>query len=337
MITQDSIYKKLKNIKISGTTCLFTKEKCTEIATLANEINTLKKEQNAIILVHSYVSPEIVYSVADYVGDSYGLSVKAQNTKANKIIFCAVKFMAETAKILNPEKEVLIPSQENGCTLADAITAKEVKKLRKQYPEHSFICYINTTAEVKAECDICVTSSNVYHIISTFPNDKIYFLPDKLMGKNVKDELTKNNIKKEIIFHDATCYVHEKFEPENIKYLKLFHPDIKVLSHPECSAEIVKLSDFVGSTSQMINYVKDNKSKKFFLLTECGLVNRLQIELPNKEFVGSCTLCKYMKANTLTDILNTLKQPKKENIIQIDENTRKKALETITKMLNYNS
>ena len=185
MVTTEHIYQTLKEIKVGGSTCLFTEEKCKQIEPVVNRILQLKKEKNAIILAHSYVSPEILALVADHVGDSYELSKKAKETSADTIVFAAVKFMAETAKILNPEKEVLVPSEFNGCSLADSISGAQVRDLRQTFPEHTFICYINTTAEVKAECDICVTSSNVYNIVEKVPSDKIYFLPDKLMGRNV--------------------------------------------------------------------------------------------------------------------------------------------------------
>ena len=335
-VSPQSIYEKLKDVNITGGTCSITYDLCEEWAPLINEINTLKKEKNAVILSHSYISPEINFSVADFTGDSYGLSKEAQNTTAETIIFVAVKFMAETAKILNPTKNVLIPNSLNGCSLADSISGLKVRELKQKYPSHTFVCYINTTADVKAECDVCVTSSNVYNIVTNIKNNKIYFLPDRLMGLNLIKELKKRNIKKEIEIYDGTCYVHEQYDPEMIDYIRLKEPNAKVLSHPECSPAILAKSDYAGSTSQMIDYVKQSKEDSFFLLTECGLTERLQVELPHKKFVGSCTQCKYMKSNTLQDILNVLKHPKPEQFITIDSNIKEKAHKCIENMFFYN-
>src|SRR3989338_1170974 len=213
-ITAAQLFEKLKNIRVGGTICHYSLKKCEELVSVVNEINALKEENNAVILAHSYVSPEITYGVADFVGDSYGLSKDAMATKATTIVFAAVRFMGETAKILNPEKEVLIPSVLDGCSLADSITAEQVVTLRKQFPGYTFICYVNTSAEVKAECDVCVTSANVYKIAKNFPNDKIYFLPDKLMGQNLAIEMNKQGVKKDIRYYDGTCYVHETYDPE---------------------------------------------------------------------------------------------------------------------------
>lgn len=329
------LYNALKDVKVGGTTCKFTMEKCEEIAPVINEINRLKKEKNALILAHSYVSPEIIHGVADVVGDSYELSKRAKETNADTIIFAAVRFMAETAKLLNPTKQVIIPSHNNGCTLADSITGDDVKALRAAHPDYTFVCYINTVAEVKAHCDVCVTSSNVYKIITEIPNDKIYFLPDKLMGENIQHYLTENNINKTLKYTDGTCYVHEAYDPEMIDFLKLEYPGVKVLAHPECKPEVLSNSDYVGSTSQMVNYVKENNADHFFLLTECGLTSRLQLESPQKSFIGSCTLCKYMHSNTLDQILQSLKNPDKDLIVSIPEDTQEKALACINAMFDY--
>jgi len=335
MATASSLFEKLKDIKVGGTTCLFTEEKCTQFAPLINQINRVKKEKNAIILAHSYVSPEIIYGVADFVGDSYELSKKAKETSASSIVFCAVKFMAETAKVLNPDKEVLIPSQLNGCTLADAITGQDVENLRKQFPDHTFVCYINTSAEVKARCDVCVTSSNAEEIIKNIPNPNIYFLPDKLMGQNLQNSLSQTAPQKSIRFYDGTCYVHEAYDPEMIDYIRLQHTDTQVVSHPECAPEILKKSDFVGSTTQMIQYVKNSPANSFFLLTECGLSTRLQMEVPQKQFVGACSMCRYMKSNTLEDIYRVLTTPNTEDIVSLSDHTRQEASQCIQNMFTY--
>jgi len=315
--------------------CQYSLRKCEELVPLINEINDLKEEKNAVILTHSYISPEIIYGVSDFVGDSYKLSKDALSTTAKTIVFVAVRFMGETAKILNPEKEVLIPAVLDGCSLADSINADTVKKLRQQYPDYTFICYINTTAQVKAECDITVTSANVYKVAKDVPNDKVYFLPDKFMGQNLKNYMERQGIKKDIKFFTGTCYVHEDYTMDDIFKVRLEYPDAKIVSHPECNAAIIDHSDFVGSTEQMLGYMKQTSTKQFLMLTECGLSARLQSEFPDKQLVGSCTMCKYMKSNTLADILRSLKNPSAKDRVVLDEPTRLKALKTIEAMFRY--
>ena len=334
-MTPEELFAKLKNVKIGGSVCQFSLEKCQSLAPIINEINELKKVKNAVILAHSYVSPEIIAGVADFSGDSYELSKKAKEIEADLIVFSAVKFMAETAKILNPAKTVIIPSQINGCTLADSINAADVQKLRLKYPDYSFVCYINTTAEVKAECDCVVTSSNVVQVIKNIPNKNIYFLPDKLMGLNVINELKTQKVAKNIKIWPGSCYVHEEYQEELIDYLRLLYPEVIVAVHPECNPQVVKKADFVGSTSQIINFVKQNEHKQFFLVTECGLSSRLSLEIADKSFIGSCTLCRYMKSNTLENVLQALKDPAPENIIMLDEEVRKKALLALDNMFKY--
>ncbi len=334
-ITPLELYEKLKHVRIGGDVCYYTEARCAEIAPLINEINALKQEKNAVILAHSYVSPDIIFGVADYSGDSYGLSLDAQKTKASTIVFSAVKFMGETAKLLNPEKEVLIPAELNGCSLADSISGQKVRELKEKYPNHAFICYINTTADVKAECDVCVTSSNVYDIVERYPNKDIVFLPDKLMGLNIIEELKRRGVDKNIVIYDGVCYVHETYDPEMIEYLRLEYPDLKVLSHPECSPGVLHESDYVGSTSQMLKYVQNSEAKNFFMLTECGLTSRLQVEARDKNFVGSCTQCKYMKANTLENILSCLKNPQPYQQIKIESQIQDRARQCIEAMFKW--
>jgi len=334
-ITAPQLFEKLKNIKLGASVCQYSLKKCEELVPIINEINELKEEKNAVILAHSYISPEIIYGVSDFVGDSYKLSKDALTTTASTIVFVAVRFMGETAKILNPEKEVLIPAVLDGCTLADSIQADTVKNLRRQYPDYTFICYINTTAQVKAECDITVTSANVYKVAKDIPNDKIYFLPDKFMGQNLKNYLERQGIKKDVQFYTGTCYVHEEYDLEDILKVRLEYPDAKIVSHPECNSAIIDNSDFVGSTEQMLGYMKETDAKQFLMLTECGLSARLQSEFPDKHLVGSCTMCKYMKSNTLEDILRALKNPSLKDRVILDEPTRLKALKTIEAMFRY--
>lgn len=336
-LTPQDLYETLKNIKVGGTVCHYSLKKCEELVPIINEINELKEEKNACILVHSYVSPEIVYGVADYVGDSYALSKNAMETSAQTIVFAAVRFMGETAKILNPEKEVLIPGFLDGCTLADSINAEQVRALRKEFPNYTFVCYINTTAEVKAECDVCVTSSNVYTVVENIPNDKIYFLPDKLMGQNLVIEMKRRGIPKDIRYFTGTCYVHEEYGEEQIFRIRTEYPDVKVVSHPECAPAVVAHSDFVGSTAQMLRYMRETTAKEFLMLTECGLSSRLQAEFPDKRLVGSCTLCRYMKSNTLADIRRVLTNPTDRDRVIVAEEVRQKAYKCIEAMFRYTS
>jgi len=334
-ITAQQLYDSLKNIKIGGTACHYSLKKCEEFVPLINEINELKETKNAVILVHSYVSPEILYGVGDYAGDSYALSKNAKETGADIIVFAAVRFMGDTAKILSPDKQVFIPGLDDGCTLADSINAENVRELRQKFPDHTFVCYINTSAEVKAECDVCVTSANVYNIVELIENDKIYFLPDKLMGQNLANEMKTRGVKKDIQFYSGTCYVHEEYDVEQIHQIRTEYPDAKIVSHPECNPEVVAQSDFVGSTSQMLHYMRETESKQFLMLTECGLSSRLQKEFPDKQLVGSCTLCKYMKSNRLEDIKRVLTQPTQRDIVQIPEAIQQRALKCIEAMFRY--
>jgi len=330
------LYNKLRSVQNGTVLCQYSMENCEKLVNLINEINELKKEKNAAILAHSYVAPEITFGVADYSGDSYQLSKNAMETNAQTIIFAAVEFMGETAKILNPGKRVLIPGANPGCSLANSITGEQVKKLREQYKDHTFICYINTTAEVKAACDVCVTSSNVVKIASSVPNNKIVFLPDKLMGENLKNELEKMGIKKELVLHTGTCYVHEQYDSDLVEYFRIQNQGLRVVCHPECHPGVAMLSDFVGSTGQMLDYIRNSPEEApILLLTECGLNARLQSELPNRRFIGSCNLCKYMKSNSLENILQTLKEPSKAKEIKLNATVLESAKRCIENMFIY--
>jgi quinolinate synthase len=337
MVTAEQLYEKLKDIQVGNPVCRFTLEHCELLLPTIRRIEHLKKEKNALILVHNYVAPQIFYSVADHTGDSYGLSKIAKESTADVIVFSAVRFMAETAKILNPNKVVLDPNPDGGCSLADGITAKDVMRLRKEFPAHTFVCYINTTAEVKAECDVCVTSSNVYDIIEKIPNDKIYFLPDRLMGENVIKHLQSRGVNKDIQLWDGTCYVHEEYQPASIDQVRRNYAGVEILVHPECNASVVEKADYVGSTSQMLNHVRESTGESFFLLTECGLTGVLQSEFPKKTFAGSCTLCKYMKSNSLEDILSVLERPSPESVITLAPETQRRALQCVERMFEYSA
>ena len=268
---------------------------------LIEKINKLKKEKNAVILAHSYMTPEIYHCVADIVGDSLKLAKESQKAKADIIIMCGVHFMAETAKILNPNKKVLIPDMSAGCSLAEAITGEDVRLLKQKYPGVPVVSYVNTSADVKAETDICCTSSNAVEIVESLGVDKVIFLPDEYLGKNVAAQ-TKVKI---ITFH-GTCIVHERFTPEEIKEYRKNYPGIVVLAHPECPPEVVAEADYTGSTSKMSNYVRDKQPKKVLMVTECSMSDNVAIENPNVEMIKPCNLCPYMKKITLQGIYNSL-------------------------------
>lgn len=333
--TAQELYETLKNIKVGGNVCVFSLKKCQELIPVINRINALKREKNAVIMAHSYVGPEIVYGVADHVGDSYALSLDAVRSDARVIVFAAVRFMGETAQILNPDKTVFVPGLNDGCTLADAIDAATVRRLKSEFPGYTFVCYINTTADVKAECDVCVTSANVYDIVQKIPSDKIYFLPDKFMGKNLIEEMAKRGVKKDIRYYDGLCYVHEEYRAEDIFKIRTEYPNAKIVSHPECNPEVIHNSDYVGSTSQMLDYMMKTEAREFLMLTECGLSSRLQVEFPDKKLVGTCTMCRYMKSNRLEDLLRVLSNPLPRDYVKVDPAIRDRAKRCIDAMFHY--
>jgi quinolinate synthase len=305
---------------------------CREIAPLTLEINRLKKEKDAVILTHSYVEPEIVYGVGDFKGDSYFLSLAAKKAQAKVILFAGVVFMAETAKILSPAATVIVPDRGSGCSLADSIDGDGVRKLKALYPDATVVCYINSTAEVKAESDVCVTSGNVYHIVANLPARRILFVPDRLMADNVRTEMKRLGVDKEIISSDGTCMVHDQFTPAQIAEARAQFPGLKVVAHPECTEEVAKLADYVGSTGGMMKYVKTTPAPYFLMLTECGLVGRLEVESSEKNFIGGCRLCPYMKLNSLEKIRDALRAPRPDQIVTLDEGLRVRAAACIERM-----
>ncbi len=317
----ERLYAKLSHLEWSMGTCRV-------YASLTLEINQLKKQQHAIVLAHNYQTPDIIFGIADFVGDSYALSKFAAETDAKKIIFCGVRFMAETAKMLSPNKQVLLPAPDAGCSLAESISAEDVKNLRKQYPEAAVVTYINTYAEVKAESDVICTSGNALKIIESLPQKQIIFLPDKFMAKNLAAQT-----KKEIISWDGLCIVHEEFSPHKLQAFKKFYPDAKILVHTECSPAVVEMADMAGGTGDMQKYVSSSKAEQFMLVTECGLSDKLQADFPEKQFIPSCGLCPHMKRNDLKKVLQALKSPSKEQIIEIPEETGKKAQAALDKMM----
>lgn len=335
-MTAEELYNRLKSVQPGTVLCNYSIEKCEQMLPLINEINERKKDQDTVILAHAYCAPEIILGVADYTGDSYKLSEDATKVTQKNILFSAVRFMGETAKILNPQKNVFIPGPLTGCSLADSITAAEVANLREKYPDYTFVCYINTTAEVKAACDVCVTSGNVMKIVENMPTDKICFVPDRLMGQNIIDEMKKRGVKKDIVLHSGRCYVHETYDPELIQFFRSQNLGLKVICHPECNPAVAALSDYVGSTGQMVPYIRDLPSgTPVLLLTECGLVARMQYEYPDKRFIGSCSMCKYMKSNSLENILETLRHPENAERIELSEQIRVQAKKCIDAMFHY--
>ena len=305
---------------------------CRAIAPLTLEINRLKKEKDAVILTHSYVEPEIVYGVGDFKGDSYFLSEMARKSQARIIVFAGVVFMAETAKILSPQATVVVPDRHSGCSLADSIDGEGVRKLKALYPDATVVCYINSTAEVKAESDVCVTSGNVYDIVANLPARRILFVPDRLMAENVRGELRRRGVAKDILSSDGTCLVHDEFTAEQIATARAQFPGLKVVAHPECTPEVAALADFVGSTGAMMKYVKTTSAPYFLMLTECGLVSRLEVESPEKRFIGGCRLCPYMKMNTLEKVRDALLAPRPDQIVTLDEGLRRRAARCIERM-----
>lgn len=332
--TSKELYSKLKDVDFGLGVCSYTKERCEGFAPIVAEINRLKAEKNAVILAHSYLVPEIIYGVADFVGDSYKLSIDAKEAQADLIVFAAVDFMADTAKLLNPSKTVVAPNRNGGCSLAESITGAQVRKLREEFTDYVFVCYINTTAEVKAECDVCVTSSNVYKIIENLENENIYFLPDALMAKNVQNYLSDQNIKKNLKWWQGTCYVHELYGAKQVEQVVDKYPDVRVLAHPECTPEVAQKAHYVGSTSGLLKDIKSTHAERYLLLTECGLAGRVQVENPNKKFVGTCNLCKYMKSNSLFSIRDSLLDPFQFSV-EIDSDIAERARSTIDKMFVY--
>jgi quinolinate synthase len=307
-------------------------ESCRRIAPLTLEINRLKREQEAVILTHSYVEPEIIYGVGDFKGDSYFLSLQARESRARKIVFAGVVFMAETAKILSPRATVVVPDRGSGCSLAGSIDGAGVRRLKALYPDAAVVCYINSTADVKAESDVCVTSGNVHDIIARLPERRILFVPDRLMAENVRAELARRGVAKEVIASDGTCIVHDQFDPAQITEARARFPGLRVVAHPECTAAVAAAADFVGSTGAMMKYVKNTAAPYFLMLTECGLVGRLQVEDPAKRFIGGCRLCPYMKLNSLAKIRAALVAPRPDQIITLDEAVRVRAARCIGRM-----
>ena len=294
-------------------------------APLIHKINKLKKEKNAVILAHNYQTPEIYHGIADFAADSLALAVEASKTKADIIVMCGVHFMAETAKLMSPDKKVLLPDMSAGCSLSSSITGKDVRLLKKKYPGVPVVSYVNTSADVKAETDICCTSANAIKVVESLGVKKVIFLPDDYLAKYVA-----SNTSVEIISWKGTCIVHEQFTAKEINEIKKQNPGIVVIAHPECPPDVIGAADFAGSTSGMSEYVKKNQPKKVMMVTECSMSDNVQVENPKVEFIKPCNLCPYMKKITLPKILDCLE--KESNEIIIPNNLIKKARMSVEKM-----
>ena len=317
-------------------------------AELAYEINQLKIERNAVILGHNYMEPALYHAIPDFRGDSLQLSRQAAQVDADVIVFCGVEFMAETAKILNPTKTVLIPSDKAGCSLAESITAEDVRELKRRFPGVPVVTYVNTYAEVKAECDICCTSGNARAVMESFDSDTIIFLPDQYLASNVAAETGKRIIvptvlpdggfrydtsgEYDVIGWHGRCEVHEQFTVEDVANVRAQFPDVTVLSHPECSPEVVAASDFSGSTSAMIRFVQESDAPRYLLLTECAMGDNIAAENPDKEMLRLCMVrCPHMNQITLEDTRDALKYMRYQ--IEVPEDIRLRALRSVERML----
>lgn len=295
---------------------------------LVERINKLKQEKKAVILAHCYQPVEIDL-VADYVGDSLYLSQVASKTDAEIIVFAGVSFMAQTAKILSPTKKVLLPQKDAGCEMADMINYKQVLEFKAKYPDIPVVCYVNSTAEVKSECDLCCTSSNAVQVVKSLNAEKILFLPDQHLGKWVEKQL--GNL--EVITYPGCCPIHEQISPEEIANIRSKYPDALVLVHPECEMSVSLMADYVGSTAGIMNFVKNSDNSSFVIVTEKGVIDRLERDYPEKEFIPirENLVCPSMKMTTLEDILNVLEN--ETNEIVVDKEIAKKAVKCIDRML----
>ena len=292
------------------------------------EIKKLKKEKNAVILAHYYVDGE-VQAIADYVGDSYYLSKLATTLKEQVIIFCGVSFMGESAKILNPEKTVVMADEHADCPMAHMVDIETIEKIREENPDTCVVCYVNSAAEIKAHSDVCVTSSNAVRIVKALPAQKIFFIPDNNLGHYVSTQVPE----KDFIFHDGFCHVHKSIHSTDIRAAKQIHPDALVLAHPECTEEVLELADFIGSTSQIIDFVEQSNCSAFIICTEIGIFYDLMQRNTDKRFysVGHRQFCPNMKKVRIENVLNKLKNLQGD--IEITEDLRMAAVKPLDRML----
>src|ERR1700676_4839023 len=308
----------------------YTAQSCERFADTIAEVKALKRERRAVILAHNYQRPEI-FEVADYIGDSFELASKAREVKdADVIVFCGVHFMAETAKVFNPDRKVLIPDLRAGCSLAESVTAEALADRRDEllplYPDLKIISYVNCTADVKALSDACCTSSNAAKVVNAIDSEHILFVPDQNLANYVQTQTAK-----QIISWDGNCYVHHQITAAEVDKVKRAIPGIKVLAHPECRTDVLRLADAVLSTSAMVRYAETSAADKFLVVTECGLSDRLLMEIPNKHFYKACKLCRFMKMITLGGTLDSLRNLRYD--IELPEDVREGARGALERML----
>ncbi|MDD2772543.1 MAG: quinolinate synthase NadA [Elusimicrobiales bacterium] len=333
-ISEAELQRRLAQLEAKGLSRLLPSADMRRAAELSLEIDRLKKEKNAVVAGHVYQRPEILAAAADFTGDSYRLAKLCAQTAADTIVFCGVRFMAETAKLLSPQKTVILPAPEAGCTLADSITADDVRALKAQYPGLPVITYINTAVEVKAESDCVVTSANAELILRRFykKHPRLIFIPDALMGANLAQTLGKTP-GRDIILWKGSCVVHEGFNAGVIRSYRSRYPGLKVLAHSECPPDIVRESDFAGGTSGMMAYIGKTCAAAYMLVTECGLGELALLDFPDKKFIAMCRLCPYMKLTCLEDVTAALKAPSPFQIIQNPPaETARRALAALNKM-----
>jgi quinolinate synthase len=314
-------------------------------AEIADEVMTLKAERDAVILAHNYMEPALFYSVPDFRGDSLDLSRKAATVPNEVIVFCGVRFMAETAKILSPEKTVLLPTEKGGCSLAESISAADIRTLKAQYPGVPVVTYVNTYADVKAESDICCTSGNAAQVVESLGTETVIFLPDEYLATNVARETGRHiifptkspaarspELDYAMIGWKGRCEVHEQFTVEDIDNARRQFPDVVVLAHPECSAEVCEAADYAGSTNNMIRFVEESKAQHFLVLTECAMGDNIQAAHPDKEMLRICSIrCPHMNEITLEDTRDALKFNR--YVIEVPEDIRKRAFNAVDRML----
>jgi quinolinate synthase len=297
---------------------------------LIEEIGDLKRHRNAVILAHNYMTPDIYHGVSDLTGDSLALARLASETEADVIVMAGVEFMAETAKIVNPDKTVLIPSLRAGCSLADSITAEDVRRLKDRNPGVPVVTYVNTSAAVKAETDITCTSSNALAIVESLDSDRVIFIPDQYLGRWVAGQTDK-----ELILWDGSCEVHERFTAAELRDYRVMHPGIEIIAHPECPPDVLAEADFVGSTAGMIDFVKANRPARVVMVTECSMSDNVAAETPNTEFVRPCNLCPHMKQITLGNIRDALVHLRHE--VHVDPKIAADAKRAVDRMLAVRS
>ncbi len=298
-----------------------------QMAPLIKAINDLKKQRNAVILAHNYMTPEIFHCISDYVGDSLQLAVEASKVDADVILQCGVHFMAETSKLMNPSKKVLISDVKAGCSLAESITAADVRALREAYPGVPIVTYVNTSADVKAECDICCTSSNAVQIVNSFESDKVIMVPDEYLAKYVATQTDK-----EIIAWKGHCEVHERFTAKELNEYREANPGLKIIAHPECPPEVIEAADYTGSTGAMISWVKNNRPSKVMMVTECSMSDNVAVETPGVEFIRPCNFCPHMKRITLENVYEALLEMKEE--VTIAPEIAERARLSVQKMID---